>query len=100
MVQATTPTFILTLPDTVDLSEVENLYFTIEQNKTLLTKETEDLTVEGQTVQVFLSQQETLQFRTGTASIQLNWTYGNGARGCSNIVQIHVDENLLKKVVE
>ena len=100
MVQATTPTFILTLPDTVDLSEVENLYFTIEQNKTLLTKETEDLTVDGQTVQVFLSQQETLQFRTGTASIQLNWTYGNGARGCSNIVQIHVDENLLKKVVE
>ena len=100
MVQATTPTFILTLPDTVDLSEVSHLYFTIEQNKTIVKKQDQDLTVDGQTVQVFLSQQETLQFKTGTANIQLNWTYGNGARGCSNIVQVHVDENLLKKVVE
>ena len=60
MVQATTPTFILTLPDTVDLSEVSHLYFTIEQNKTIVKKQDKDLTVDGQTVQVFLSQQETL----------------------------------------
>lgn len=100
MVQATTPTFILTLPDTVDLSEVSHLYFTIEQNKTIVKKQDKDLTVNGQTVQVFLSQQETLRFKNGTASIQLNWTYENGSRGCSNIVPVHVDENLLKEVVE
>lgn len=100
MVQATTPTFILTLPDTVDLSEVSHLYFTIEQNKTIVKKQDKDLTVNGQTVQVFLSQQETLRFKNGTANIQLNWTYENGSRGCSNIVPVHVDENLLKEVVE
>jgi hypothetical protein len=100
MVQATTPTFILTLPESVDLSGIQHIYFTMEQNKTLLTKKDNDLVIVGQTVQVFLSQEETLPFKTGTANIQLNWTYGNGARACSDIVTIHVDENLLKKVVE
>ena len=31
MVQATTPTFILTLPNTVDLSLANNVYFSLKQ---------------------------------------------------------------------
>lgn len=100
MVQATTPTFILTLPNTVDLSEVANIYFSLRQNGVQIEKTGENLTVEGQTVSVYLSQAETLQLISGSARIQLNWTYPNGARACSNIVSVQVSENLLKEVVE
>lgn len=100
MTQATTPTFILTLPNTVDLSEVANIYFSLRQNGVQIEKDGEDLTVDGQTVSVYLSQAETLQLISGTAQIQLNWTYANGARACSNIVSVKVSENLLKEVVE
>lgn len=100
MVQATTPTFILTLPNTVDLSEVANIYFSLRQNGVQIEKTGENLTIDGQAVSVYLSQAETLQLISGSAQIQLNWTYPNGARACSNIVSVQVSENLLKEVVE
>ena len=100
MVQATTPTFILTLPDTVDLSEAANIYFSLRQKNVIIEKSNDDLTVDGQTVSVYLSQAETLQLVSGAAQIQLNWTYANGSRACSNIVSVQVTENLLKEVVE
>lgn len=99
MVQYTTPTFILTLPNTVDLSLVQNLYFTLTQGKTELQKAGDSLVVEGQTVSVYLSQDETKLFNSGKASLQLNWTYANGARACSNIVSVDVGRNLLDEVV-
>ena len=100
MVQATTPTFILTLPDTVDLSQAANIYFSLRQKNVLIEKAGDDLTVDGQTVSVYMSQAETLQLVSGAAQIQLNWTYANGSRACSNIVSVQVTENLLKEVVE
>lgn len=100
MVQATTPTFVLTLPETVDLSQAANIYFSLHQKNVLIEKSNNDLTVEGQTVSVYLTQGETLQLAPGMAKIQLNWTYPNGARACSNIVSVSVSENLLKEVVE
>ena len=100
MTQATTPTFILTLPNSVDLSQTENVYFTLRQNNVSIQKSTDDLVIEGQTVSVFLSQLDTLQLTAGTAQMQLNWTYNNGSRACSNIVSVNVTENLLKAVVE
>ena len=100
MVQATTPTFILTLPDTVDLSQAVNIYFSFRQKNVIIEKSGDDLTVDGQTVSVYLSQAETLHLVSGAAQIQLNWTYANGSRACSNIVLVQVTENLLKEVVE
>lgn len=99
MVQATTPTFILTLPNTVDLTIVQSMYFTLEQKSRRLTKSGDDLQIDGQDVIVALSQAETLAFGLGSARLQLNWTYDDGSRACSNIVEIEVDENLLKRVV-
>ena len=100
MIQATTPTFILTLPDTVDLSVVENIYFSLKQGVVSVMKSGDSVSVNGQNVSVYLTQAETLQFKRGSAELQLNWTYANGSRACSNIVSINVGENLLKEVVE
>lgn len=100
MVQATTPTFILTLPQDIDLGEAAHVYFTLKQNKTEISKEDSDLTINANEVQVYLSQIETLSLSVGTALLQLNWTYSNGTRACSTIASVTVDENLLKAVVE
>ena len=100
MVQATTPTFVLTLPQTVDLSQAANVYFTVSQGMKVLTKTGDSLTIDGNVVSVFLSQAETLAFAVGTLELQLNWTYPNGERACTKVKTVEVDMNLLKKVVQ
>ena len=99
MVQGTTPTFILTLPNTVDLGAISNLYFSLEQGTTKLRKTGNELSINGQDVSVYLTQAETLKFNTGRANLQLNWTYPDGSRACSNIVNVNVGLNLIKEVV-
>ena len=99
MVQYTTPTFILTLPNTVDLSEAESIYFSITQGKLEIVKTGESVVLDGHTVSVYLSQEETGRFANTKANVQLNWKYANGARACSNIVAVDVGTNLLKAVV-
>ena len=99
MVQATTPTFILTLPGSVDPGDMENVYFSLVQNNVNIMKTDQDITIDGQSIYVSLSQVDTVKLIPGTAKIQLNWTYPNGNRACSQIVQINVTENLLKEVV-
>ena len=100
MVQATTPTFILTLPNDVDLGEAAHVYFTLKQKNAEIVKEDSDLTIDGNEVSVYLSQAETVKLSVGAALLQLNWTYANGSRACSTIATVTVDENLLKAVVE
>lgn len=99
MVQATTPTFVLNLPDTVDLTQAANVYFALKQGCVLIEKETDDLTIESHTVYVALSQAETLRLAGGMARIQLNWTYADGTRACTNIVNVNVLQNLLMEVL-
>ena len=99
MVQATTPTFILTLPNTVDLSQASKVVFTAAQEQYTVEKTGNALTIDGQTVSVYLTQAETLKLHAGTLKLQLNWVYADGSRACSNVVSIRVNENLVKKVI-
>ena len=106
MIQATTPTFIMTprdrkTKDPIDLSEARNVYFTVEQKQTAtkITKSGESVVVDGSTVSVYLDQSETVQFHEGVIEIQLNWTYPNGKRAATCKRKIEVEENLLKGVV-
>ncbi len=98
--QGITPTFTLTLPETVDLTATENVYVTFAQGSLLLTKTGESLVVTEHEVDVYLSQEETLSFSQGKVLVQLNWTYADHSRGCSEIVGIDWDANLLKEVLE
>ena len=104
MVRGTTPTFILTLDD-VDLTGT-NVYVTFKQDKgdcpkgLLLTKTGDDLTIEENVVSVYLSQEETLRFARGKLYIQVNWTFDNGKRACSEIALVKVDNNLLNGVLQ
>lgn len=100
MVQATTPTFIFTLPSEIDLSQAENVYVTIKQVGTVITKKGSAITIDANKVYVTLTQAETVRFVSGNLATQLNWTYENGIRAASNIVVIPVTPNLLQEVVE
>ena len=99
MTRGTTPTFILTLPVDVDLTTANNVYATFQQGLTKLTKTGDALTIEGNIVNVFLSQKETLSFYGGSVEIQLNWTYADGKRACTNIVTVPVNKNLIGEVL-
>lgn len=99
MVQATTPTFVLTLPNNVDLSIANNVYFTMRQGCTCIQKKGEELEIAANVVSVYLNQEDTVKLTKGSAQLQLNWTYGSGERACSEIKAIPVTENLLKEVI-
>lgn len=98
MVQATTPTFVLTIAD-ADLTEAEEIIFTLTFGCATLTKTKADMTVTEHTLSVYLTQAETLQFSRGTAQMQVNWTYANGSRACTNIVNVDISPNLHKAVI-
>lgn len=101
MVRATTPTIICTFDsELIDLSTVYNIYVTIAQGYTKITKTGEDLELENNSVGVYLTQAETLKFKPGDLSIQVNWTYPDGGRGASVIAQRRISDNLLNEVVE
>lgn len=98
MVRGTTPTFILTLQD-ADLTNT-NVYVTFKQDDCLLlTKSGSDLSIEENVVSVYLSQEETLKFQRGNLYIQVNWTFDNGKRACSEIALVKVDNNLFNGVL-
>lgn len=102
MTQATTPTFTLTLPSTIDLGDAEHVVFTIEQNGYVLSKdETSGVSVSSNVATIELSQSDTVNF-TGEmkARIQLNWTYIDGSRGATKIKEVDIYENLYKDVIE
>lgn len=99
MTRGTTPTFILKLLEGIDLSSAKNVYVTFRQGSNRLTKTGDALVVDGNTVDVFLSQEETLSFHTDTVELQLNWTYEDGKRACTNIVSVSVYKNLIPEVL-
>jgi hypothetical protein len=97
MVQATTPTIIMNLPETVDLTQAQTIVFSLVQGSTNIKKTITD--AEAHQVSVFLSQTETLGLSIGAAQVQLNWTYADGIRACTDIININVTPNLLRAVI-
>ena len=97
MVQATTPTIIMNLPNTVDLTQAQTIVFTMTQGSTVIKKVITDAS--EQQVSVYLTQDDTLGLSNGIAQIQLNWTYSDNSRACTNIENINVTPNLLKAVI-
>lgn len=106
MVHYTTPelTFVID-NDGVDISSAENIYVTFKQNTSLVTKTGEDISVEdGNTIKVWLSQEESAYFIPGPVSIQINWTFLDGdgklQRVSTGIKQVQITQNLLPRVVD
>lgn len=100
MVQGTTVTFILILPETVDISNISHMVFSLVQGRVSITKDETELNISGNTIRAFLTQEETLKFSANTgAELQLNWAYGDGTRACSDIRTVRVGRNLYREVI-
>ena len=105
MYRATTPTITFNFPNTIDMTEAEDVYVTFKNGKSnyKLTKTIDDgIVVTEHTVVATLSQVETLKFLVGTTATQVNWTYNEGnkkKRACTNIVDLTIKENLLNEVI-
>lgn len=100
MIRATTPTYILTLPDTaeVDLTEMTEVHFTLVQGKNNKIDKIVEPT-DSKTVEVTLSQDDTINLKDGVAEIQLNWIDASGTRGATYVSAIRLDKQLLNEVL-
>ena len=98
--KGTTPTFTLTFSEaTLDLTQAEHVFVTFRGSKTVEKSDT-DLTITEKSVEVYLTQQETLALSKGNVQIQVNWTYSDGKRSASDIVNYSFSENLVERVIE
>ena len=98
MRQGTTPTIQITIND-IDLNEMQNIYVVFEQNGYILKKQSSDLDIEGNTISVSLSQEETLNFKEGTCNIQLRMITKGGVAIASPIKTTKVYRVLNKEVI-
>ena len=108
MVQYTTPTITLKVED-LNISTGYDVYATLEQGKTKLTKTGADLTLTTEIVQQItntiitfeLSQTESAKFNYAReCRVQVNYINSSGKRGATEIDIIEVMENLLDRVIE
>ena len=80
--QATTPTFVCTVPDSTDLTPADNA-------------------VAAHSVSVYLTQRDTVWLNSARpVELQLNWTYSTGQRGMTKIKTVEVDRNLVPEVLQ
>lgn len=111
MIRGTTPTFTFTIrpkrqTDTINLTEATHVYLTILQGKTEIEKTESDMEITANTVEVWLTQEESLKLIEGgnNCEIQINWTYLDAndtvRRAATRVKSIPIDKQLLRRVIE
>ena len=106
MIRATTPTFKFTIKsETLDLNQADSIYVTFAQGSRKITKDGDDVKLEGErVVSVWLTQEESLALSEGPLECQINWiyhdAYGNYRRAATIIKQICVTKQLLRRIIE
>lgn len=103
--RGTTPTYRLILQDeSIDLAEASQVFVTFSDGKyhMILEKTGADLYIDANTVEIFLTQEETLGLPAGEILVQINWTYLDGTttkRAASQIVRTTSARNLKNEVI-
>lgn len=102
MTRGTTPTITIKLKSDIDLTELKSVYVTFQQGQKLLTKAKGESGVEvgANSVSIFLTQEETLFFSTGTADIQLRGLTEDDEAFATTICKVNVNRVLLSEVIE
>lgn len=99
--RGTTPTYTCTFSDeSVDFTTATNVYVTFEQGRNNITKSGEDLMISEKQIEIYMSQRDTLLFEEGSVKIQVNWTTAGGHRRSSDVKNVELTEQLLRRVVE
>jgi hypothetical protein len=98
--KGTTPTLFLTFDTDIDLSAADSVVvtFATDYKKTLFEKTGDDLTIDGQTISISFTQEETLAIKNPTMLIQMNALIGEN-RVCSDIASLRWTDNLKNEVM-
>lgn len=103
MIQGTTETLIFTIEDDgVVLPDASAVWVTIQQKGTRISKNGNALRIDGKTIEVELTQAESLRLTKGTAEAQANWlvdSYGGKQRIATIPVSFEIEKQLLPKVL-
>ena len=107
MIPYTTPTLTITIQANVDLTEADEVFVTITQGGKTVTKTGEDVAVSesGTAVSCWLTQNESMTFKPGTAEAQVNWIYTDvetqtTRRAATDPVSVAIGQQLYKRVIE
>lgn len=103
MINYTTPTITL-IVESVDLTDGQDVYVTLQQGNFELTKSGDDLTMtldgEDTTIRFTLTQEQSAAFRfNASVGLQVNWINASGVRDATEIKTIGVMRNLLDEVI-
>lgn len=105
MINATTPTEVLYLPESIDLTAADEIYATFSQTalgKTIAVTKTIGegaQLVDAHTISVDFTQAETLQFVPRfPVEVQVNWIVGTRRYG-TDIGTVSVKKNLIPEVI-
>lgn len=101
MRRGTTPTLVLAVTG-LNVAELDTIFITFKQKSLELTKSTDDIIIdeEANTIKVPLSQEETLKFEVGSATVQIRGLFKDGTTAiASNIRTIKVGDVLLDGVI-
>ena len=99
-----TPTFTFRGPQDLDMTLARQIWvtFSTPDEREILTKTGNDVTAVANTVQVYLTQNETLRMPSRNVKVQLNWVYQDGSRekrASSNKFVINTENNLKNEVL-
>lgn len=111
-IRGTTPIFTISISG-IDLSKNYRVYVTIDQNGTQLTKNsydnadtlsvkatTDDTGTVTTTIDMSLTQKETLNFEIGKADMQAKWIDSSGVVDASDISSVEFSRALLEEVIK
>ena len=98
MRRGTTPTIVLGIKG-ISMSEIAEWYVTLAQDSVQMTKTNEDITIEGDTLKIPLTQQETMKFKSGEVSVQIRAKTTEDVVIASGIKTIDIDRILYNEVI-
>lgn len=99
MYQATTPHFTFTLGiDTAEISEMRLTFY--QSNTIILTLTEDDVTMQGNNVDVVLTQEQSLLFIPGQMFVQFRVKLTDDTVEASNYVTINVNRSLDTEIFE
>lgn len=100
MIRGTSPTLQLKLIG-MDLDRIETVYVTFKQGKRGVTKVSvgDDVTITDEGIEVFLSQQDTLEFKPGEVQIQVRGMTKDNVAFATDIVTRDMGDILQEGVI-
>lgn len=101
MYRGVTPTFTFTFPTGFHPSDASKIIVTFSnQRQSLLELDENDISIVDDTIEVSLTQGQTLAFPDGPVRVQINFVYSDDSRVATQISVINWDRNLHCEVID